>query len=199
VTESSGVHPSRASKAQLSRRTLLAAGAWSAPVVALAVAAPSAAASGDEPVFITADATAFGTDAAYLAFPVQMQNIPELPASEWGDLVGLSFDLCLPPGLRIVSVDAGWDFFQNDEGSDPFEGGDAYVFNTTAFTAGSGTGTATTIQIIVERSPDHVGINGVLGSDVSIGSTGFFTEIEWNYVYDSTPVGAPLPNCAKSF
>ncbi|WP_440708135.1 hypothetical protein [Herbiconiux sp. YIM B11900] len=174
----------------MSRRAVLSAGAWSLPVVALAVAAPGASASGGgDPTFTTGTPIA-SADPSILTFPLYMDDLPAVPASEEGDYVGVLVVLCLPEGLQAVAVSPGWAIAS---GSDDFDGGAAYVYNTVAITAGSDT----TLLVTVQEAPDVSGLHGELGADVAIGTTGFVTEVAWQYSFGD-PEGAPLANCAAA-
>ncbi|MCU1477863.1 MAG: hypothetical protein JWQ64_2556 [Subtercola sp.] len=173
----------------VSRRTVVTAAAWSVPVVALATAAPSAAASGGDPTFVAVPA--FGTDTSQM-FGVLATNLPAAPASGEGNYIGVLIDFCLPEGLRVTSVaTTGWAFTNSDEVG--YAGGDAFVYNTDAITAG----TTVEIDVAIGKDPTLGNLDGTLGADISIGTTGFFTGVEWTYVY-GTPTGTPLPNCSSS-
>ncbi|GAA2227208.1 hypothetical protein N1031_03215 [Herbiconiux moechotypicola] len=181
-------HPAR-----VSRRAVLGAGAWTLPVVALAVAAPRASASTGEPSFTTLAPLTVGGEPDSLVFPLLMSEVPAQPASEDGDFVGLLVVLCLPEGLEVTGASSGdgvgWAF---TDGSAGFEGGEVFVFNATAITAGySGT-----LLITIAQAP-AAGLHGELGADVVLGSTGDFAEIAWTYAYPD-PTGPTLPNCAAA-
>lgn len=165
----------RASGGGMSRRAMMSAAAWSAPVVALAVAAPAAAASGENPTFIPIDA--FGDDTTQM-FGIQMLDLPALPASAEGDYAGLIVDFCLPEGFQITSVHtAGWSFVNFGDG---FEGGDAFVFNTTAIAAG----TDRLVEVAISKDPDLGPLSGTMDADVVIGSTGFpVVPLMWSFQY----------------
>lgn len=172
-----------------SRRAVLAAGAWSMPVVVLAVAAPEASASTGDPVFTPGSPIA-SADPSILTFPLFMDDLPAAPVSDEGDYVGVLVVLCLPAGLQVVAVSSGWALAS---GSDDFDGGAAYVYNTVAITAG----TDTTLLVTIQEAPDESGMHGELGADVAIGTTGFVTEVAWQYSFGD-PQGAPLANCAAA-
>ncbi|WP_291057388.1 hypothetical protein [Herbiconiux sp.] len=175
--------------ARPTRRAVLAAGAWSLPVVTLAVAAPGASASGGDPTFTPGDPIA-SADPSILTFPLFMDDLPAVPASEEGDYIGALVAPCLPEGLQVVAVSSGWAIAS---GSDDFDGGAAYIYNTVPFTAG----TDTMLLVTVQEAPDVSGLHGELGADVAIGTTGFITEVAWPYSFGD-PQGAPLANCAAA-
>lgn len=188
----SAVAPSSGSVAGatgMSRRAVLSAGAWSLPVVALAVGAPGASASAGDPTFTTGTPIA-SADPRILTFPLFMDDLPAVPVSDEGDYIGVLVVLCLPEGLQAVAVSSGWAIAS---GSDDFDGGAAYVYNTVAITAG----TDTTVLVTVQEAPDRSGMHGELGADVAIGTTGFVTEVAWQYAFGD-PEGAPLANCAAA-
>ena len=163
------------------------AAAWSAPVVALAVAAPRAAAS-ENPMFAAIDP--FGTDTSQI-FGIQMWDLPALPPSEEGDYQGLLVDFCLPEGFVITSViTPGWDFVNT---GDDYEGGDAFVFNTVAISAG----TNTLVDVVIGKDPTLGPVSGTMEADVNVGSTGILVPtLYWPFEYgtDGVPIscGSPL-------
>jgi hypothetical protein len=176
----------------MGRRAVLAAGAWTLPVVALAAATPSAAASGGATSFVALD-TMITAQPDVLVFPLAMMNVPALPVAEEGDYVGLSVVLCLPDGVQVLgasSVDGvTWAY---SEGSEGFSGGEVFVFNTSPIDAGYDG----TLLIRIEQAPD-AGLHGALGADVVPGSTGDLFEVEWEYAYPDA-AGPALPNCAAA-
>jgi hypothetical protein len=173
----------------VSRRTVVTAAAWSVPVVALATAAPSAAASGGDPTF--AAVPAFGTDLSQM-FGVLATNLPAAPASGEGDYIGVLINFCLPEGLRITSVATpGWGFTNSDE--DGYLGGDAFVYNTDDITAG----TTVEIDVAIGKDPSLGDLDGTLGADITVSPTGFFTGVEWAYVYGAH-TEHPTVNCTLS-
>ncbi|MDO9395859.1 MAG: hypothetical protein Q7T71_04885 [Herbiconiux sp.] len=173
----------------ITRRSVVVAGVWALPVVALAAAAPAVAASGGDPRFDTSGPLLVPGDSNLLAFLLSVSDLPAVPAAEEGDLAGVTIALCLPEGLQVVSVDGpSWGFAAT---ADDFEGGEVFVFNTVALPASS----SDFITITVREGPGYVGLNGELGADVVIAGTDFFTAIAWQYAYPGEPA-APLPNCS---
>ncbi|MCU1482093.1 MAG: hypothetical protein JWQ19_2879 [Subtercola sp.] len=131
VTAVKGAHePVDAAATGFSRRALVKGAAWSAPVVALAVAsAPASAASPDpgDPVFIPVQHTDTGSPQVFRA---TVSNLPKTDAGSpesVGD--GVLLDFCLPfdGGLKVIGVSPGWDFVAADP---DFGGGDVYVYNS---------------------------------------------------------------------
>ncbi|UFS59023.1 hypothetical protein [Subtercola endophyticus] len=184
-------HPAAldADAAGVSRRTLVKGAAWSAPVVALAVAsAPAAAASPDpgDPVFIAVQHTDTGSPQVFRA---TVSNLPKTDAGSpesVGDGVLLDFCLPLDGGLKVTGVSAGWAFLATDP---DFGGGDVYVYNTLPFEAGD----SSLVDVTIVKSDLVPSAWGDLGATASVGA--YFTDIQWSYIFvDNT---APkFTNCA---
>ena len=171
--------------ASLSRRGVLKAGAWGVPVVALAVASPSAAASGSDPVL-----TPYGpvdVDSHTKIFGLSLSNLPDLPPSDEGEYYGVMLDFCLPEGLAVLDVTPGWAFAGALD--DIYQGGDCYVWNTGDIDAGS-----TAVEVTVGLDPELESLEGILGADTSIAYE-YPSIVAWNYLYGPS-TGDVLPNCA---
>ncbi|RFA16151.1 hypothetical protein B7R21_01810 [Subtercola boreus] len=176
------------------RRTVLATAAWGVPVLALAVAAPAAVASGGPADLTLVESGPIqGADPAVLSFVLTLTGLPALPASSPGDYIGILLDFCLPDGLAVESVSStsnGWSF---EPTTDPYEAGETFVYNSVAFDADS----ADTLLVQVRQSPDASGLHGTLGADATIATTGYAQDLEWAYSF-GTPSGSALPNCARA-
>jgi hypothetical protein len=129
-----------------SRRSVVAAAAWSVPVVAVAVAAPLAAASGEELTIATPPAVYPGQNYAPIAFtlspaPATAQTIP----------LSISGTASLPAGTSSVSIGTG---------------GTATLAGVVAGTAqstltGSYEGTAVPVQLnVLPVPPANNSVNG---------------------------------------
>ncbi|RFA10523.1 hypothetical protein B7R54_15910 [Subtercola boreus] len=174
------------------RRTVLATAAWGVPVLALAVAAPAAVASGADLV-LAESGPIQGTDPSVLSFVLTLTGLPELPASSPGEYVGILLGFCLPDGLTVESVSStsnGWSF---EPTADPYEAGETFVYNSSAIAAGA----SDTLLVQVRQSPEITGLHGSLGADATVATTGYTQDLQWEYSY-GTPSGPALLNCAKA-
>lgn len=153
----------------------------------LAAAAPAAAASGENPTFIAVPP--FGTDISQV-FGIQMSDLPALPPSAEEEYQGLLVDFCLPEGFRITSVTtSGWGFVN---AGDNYDGGDAFVFNTDAISAG----TNTHVDIVIGKDPSLGALSGTMEADVWLGSTGIAVPpLSWQFDYGTD---GSLISCGSS-
>jgi hypothetical protein len=103
---------------EIDRRTVVKAAAWSLPVVALAAAAPAAAASGETPTNAFAATVSFDTSGAFVVSTLTIQSLSDVGYQGWLAITELP-SLGGVSGFVVPSGDWRADFTTDTHSAEP--------------------------------------------------------------------------------